>query len=159
MATGTRPWACARSSPHRSPARHSRAHPCTVINARLFRMPQQVRRAWCLPGPTSVALLPRPSQSHQLPRRRWSTPIPSTPHGAHQSTHATWFLADARRPFTRDRSPSTRGSVGRRVRVHQGDDAFEVVEGGELDGDPALGLPEVDLDAGFEAVGETVGEV
>ena len=45
------------------------------------------------------------------------------------------------------------------VGVHQGDDAFQVVERGELDGDLPLGLAEVDLDAGFEAVGETVGQV
>src|SRR6478752_10323214 len=43
--------------------------------------------------------------------------------------------------------------------VHDVDDPAQVVEAGELDRDLALGLAEVDLDAGLEAVGEAFSQL
>src|SRR6478752_9465975 len=51
------------------------------------------------------------------------------------------------------------GSVVAIPRVHDVDDPAQVVEAGELDRDLALGLAEVDLDAGLEAVGEAFSQL
>ena len=46
-----------------------------------------------------------------------------------------------------------------RGRVHDLDDPFQVIDGGELDDDLPLALPQFHLDPGLEQVGEAVGQV